>query len=75
MHRWGSNTPPSPSFGPSGPGIRVGGVQPDIATIGDIYYNFDLMNVVSDHGSRRTWGSGPSRSGFEVQKGDLPQLN
>ena len=27
---------------------------------------------MSDHGSRRTWGQGPSGSRFGAQKGDLP---
>ncbi len=27
-----------------------------------------------DHGSRSTWGPGPSRSGFRAQKYDLPPL-
>ena len=39
-----------------------------------IWYH-ELPFIVSDHGSRRTWGPGPSRSGFGVQKGDPPPLN
>ena len=39
-----------------------------------LWFN-ELPFIVSDHGSRRTWGPDPSNSGFGVWKGDLPPLN
>ena len=38
-------------------------------------YNANLILWNPLHGSRRTWGQGPSRSGFGVQKGELPPIN
>ena len=48
----------APLFGRLDPRVKVG-VQPHQIAIRDITYNFDFMNlpfIVSDHGSRRTWG-------------------
>ena len=38
-----------------------------------LYYNKLSLKMI-DHGSRSTWGSGPSRSRLQAQKYDLPPL-
>ncbi len=37
-------------------------------------FNKFCLKII-DHGSRSTWGAGPSRSGFWVQKCVMPILN
>ena len=67
----------SPLLGPLDHGVSLGGLKTDqIAMVRSqqlLCYKFPL--IVSDHGSRRTWGPSPSGSGFGVQKGDRPPLN
>ena len=77
MHHWGSRTTPGPLLALLDPGVRVGGVQLHQIAIRDILqlWFYELLFIVSDHGSRRTWGPGPSRSIFGAQTGDPPPLN
>ena len=67
----------SPLLGPLDHGVSLGGLKTDqIAMVRSqqlLCYKFPL--IVSDHGSRRTWGPSPSGSGFWVRKGAPHSLN
>jgi hypothetical protein len=42
---------------------------------GTLQLNYNKLSLTMiDHGSRRTWGPGPSRSRLQTQKHDLPTL-
>ena len=78
MHGWGSRIPQGLLLGPLGPRFQgIGCTTLPNSLNGHILelWFYELPFIVNDHGSRRTWGPGPSGSRFGVQTDDLPSLN